>query len=96
MKLQKKKKFKKVILIPARSGSKRLKNKNILKIKNKTLISFTISQALKVKNIDYVIVSTDNRKFLASAVQKFFILDQKIFLRILQATYNYLNLMRSG
>ena len=63
MKPKKKKKFKKVIIIPARSGSKRLKNKNILKIKNKTLISFTISQALKVKNIDYVIVSTDNRKY---------------------------------
>jgi CMP-N-acetylneuraminic acid synthetase len=59
----KKKNFKKIILIPARSGSKRLKNKNILKVKGKRLLFFTIQQALKVKNIDHVIVSTDSLKY---------------------------------
>ena len=59
----KNKRFKKIILIPARSGSKRLKNKNILNIKNKKLLYFTIMQALKVKNVDYVIVSTDSIKY---------------------------------
>jgi CMP-N,N'-diacetyllegionaminic acid synthase len=59
----KNKKFNKVILIPARSGSKRLKDKNIMKIKNKTLLYFTIKQALKIKNIDHVIVSTDSLKY---------------------------------
>ena len=59
----KKKRFKKIILIPARSGSKRLKNKNILKVNNKKLIYFTIEQALTVKDIDHVIVSTDSSNY---------------------------------
>lgn len=59
----KKKKFNKVILIPARSGSRRLKDKNILKVGKKELIYFTISQALKIKDIDHVIVSTDSQKY---------------------------------
>tara|TARA_B110000483_G_scaffold243439_1_gene333262 strand:- start:5275 stop:6054 length:780 start_codon:yes stop_codon:yes gene_type:complete len=59
----KKKKFNKVILIPARSGSKRLKDKNILKINNKNLIYYTIKHALSLKGIDHVIVSTDSVKY---------------------------------
>ncbi len=58
--MSKKKSFKKIILIPARSGSKRIKNKNIIKIGKKRLIYYTISQALKIKDIDHVIVSTDS------------------------------------
>ena len=46
------KKFNKVILIPARSGSKRLIHKNIKKIGGKPLIYYSIKQALKIKNID--------------------------------------------
>lgn len=57
------KKFNKVILIPARSGSKRLIHKNIKKIGGKPLIYYSIKQALKIKNIDHVIVSTDNKKY---------------------------------
>lgn len=49
-------------LIPARGGSKRLKNKNILDIGGKPLIHWTIEQALDVKNIFDVIVSTDSNK----------------------------------
>jgi CMP-N-acetylneuraminic acid synthetase len=64
------KKFKKIILIPARSGSKRLKNKNILKVKNKRLLYFTIKQALKIKNIEHVIVSTDS-KFYAKIAEQY-------------------------
>ena len=37
-----------LIIIPARKNSVRLKNKNILKIKNKTLIEHTIIFAKKV------------------------------------------------
>tara|TARA_A100001011_G_scaffold396730_1_gene495378 strand:- start:3749 stop:4435 length:687 start_codon:yes stop_codon:yes gene_type:complete len=50
-------------LIPARSGSKRIKNKNILKLNNKNLIQITIEQALKTKEINKIFVSTDSRKY---------------------------------
>ena len=43
-------------LIPARSGSKRIKNKNILKLNNKNLIQITIEQALKTKKINKIIL----------------------------------------
>ncbi|WP_435086228.1 acylneuraminate cytidylyltransferase family protein [Candidatus Pelagibacter bacterium nBUS_33] len=50
-------------LIPARSGSKRIKNKNILKLNNKNLIQITIEQALKTKEINKIFVSTDSKKY---------------------------------
>ena len=40
-----------LIIIPARKNSVRLKNKNILKIKNKTLIEHTIIFAKKFYQI---------------------------------------------
>ena len=48
-----------IALIPARKGSKRLKDKNIKKILGKPLIVHTIEQAKKAKNISRIIVSTD-------------------------------------
>jgi CMP-N,N'-diacetyllegionaminic acid synthase len=53
-----------LVIIPARSGSKRLKNKNILNFFNKPLIAHTINEALKVKELDEIIVSTDSKKIL--------------------------------
>ena len=50
----------KICLIPARSGSKRIKNKNIKNFFGKPLISYSISTALKSKIFDRVIVSTDH------------------------------------
>ena len=50
-------------LIPARSDSKRIKNKNILKLNNKNLIEISVEQALKTKEIDKVFVSTDSKKY---------------------------------
>tara|TARA_X000000950_G_scaffold289211_1_gene410870 strand:- start:4166 stop:4855 length:690 start_codon:yes stop_codon:yes gene_type:complete len=49
-------------IIPARSGSKTLKNKNILKFAGKPLIHWTILAALKSKKIDKIIISTDSNK----------------------------------
>jgi CMP-N-acetylneuraminic acid synthetase len=49
-----------VALIPARSGSRRVKNKNIRLLVSKPLIAYTIESALKCKSIDRVIVSTDS------------------------------------
>lgn len=45
-------------IIPARSGSKGVKNKNIRILKNKPLIQYTIEAALKSK-LDKVVVSTN-------------------------------------
>ena len=49
-------------IIPARSGSKGLKNKNIKIFAGKPLIYWTIKEAKKVKNINKLIVSTDSNK----------------------------------
>ena len=57
------KKFNLVALIPARSGSKRLKNKNILKLNGKPLIAHTINYAKKAKIFDKIILSTESKKY---------------------------------
>ena len=49
-------------IIPARAGSKGIKNKNIINFYNKPLIYWTISAALKSEFIDRVIVSTDSKE----------------------------------
>ena len=49
-------------IIPARGGSKGLKNKNILKLKGKTIIQHTINQARNSKFISKIAVSTDSYK----------------------------------
>ena len=62
---------KKVIaIIPARSGSKSIKNKNIIKIKGKPMIEYTIEYAKKSKLVDQIIVSTDSQKYL-SKIRKY-------------------------
>ena len=53
-----------IIIIPARSGSKRLKNKNLLKLENKTLVERTIIFSQKVKDVDKIIVSSDHKDIL--------------------------------
>ncbi len=56
-------KGKKVLaIIPARGGSKRLPNKNILEINGKPLIAWTIEAAKESSYIDRFIVSTDSTK----------------------------------
>lgn len=49
-------------IIPARGGSKGIKDKNIIDLNGKPLIYHTIDQALKSKLIADVIVSTDSNK----------------------------------
>ena len=51
-----------LVIIPARSGSKGLPNKNILNLNNKPLISYTILAAKKVFDVKNIIVSTDCKK----------------------------------
>ena len=49
-------------IITARGGSKRVLNKNIKLIKNKPLIHWTITESLKSKYIDEIILSTDSQE----------------------------------
>lgn len=48
------------VIIPARRGSTRLKDKLLLKVKDKPIIYWTVSNCLKTKKIDKVIVATDS------------------------------------
>jgi CMP-N,N'-diacetyllegionaminic acid synthase len=47
-------------IIPARAGSKRLKNKNILELSGRPLISWSIHASINSKYIDKTIVTTDS------------------------------------
>ncbi len=55
-------------LIPARGGSKGIKNKNIIDLCGKPLISYTIAAAKESRYVDSVIVSTDSEKIAEIAV----------------------------
>jgi CMP-N,N'-diacetyllegionaminic acid synthase len=51
-------------IIPARGGSKGIKDKNIKIIGGKHLIEYTIEQALDTKLFDKIVVSSDSQKIL--------------------------------
>lgn len=57
--------------IPARSGSKDIKNKNIKKIGGKTLIDISVTNALKSKHLNYIVFSSDSDKYLNLVKKKF-------------------------
>lgn len=54
-----------IAFIPARGGSRRVPNKNILPLGGKPLISYTIEAAQKAKHITRVVVSTDSSEIAA-------------------------------
>ena len=56
-----------IAVIPARAGSKRIKNKNIVKLNNKPLIEYTLKVAKKCKYIDKIVVSSESKKILGIA-----------------------------
>ena len=62
MKKQLDKKF--ICLILARKGSKRIKNKNLVKINRKSLIEYTINAAAKVVSKKNIFVSTNDLKII--------------------------------
>ena len=57
------KRVKRIAIIPARSGSKGLKDKNVKEMNGKPLIAYTIEAAIKSNSFDIVFVSTDSRKY---------------------------------
>ena len=52
-----------IAIIPARSGSKGLPNKNVKELNSKPLIAWSIETALSCKYIDEVMVSTDSELY---------------------------------
>lgn len=56
-----------VVIIPARGGSKRLPGKNIIPLKGKPVIAYTIQAACQSKYVDRVIVSTDDAAIAEAA-----------------------------
>ena len=51
-------------IIPARAGSKRIKNKNIINFKGEPMIAKTIKVAKKCDYIDKIVISTESKKIL--------------------------------
>lgn len=58
-----------IAFIFARGGSKGLKNKNLLKFRNRSLLGHSILQAKRSKLIKKVFVSTDNLKIKKEAIK---------------------------
>ena len=52
-------------IIPARKGSKRIKNKNKILFKGKKLVEHSINAAIKSKLIDNVVISSDDKDILS-------------------------------
>ena len=53
-----------ICIIPARSGSKRIKKKNIKKFFGKPIIYYPIKEAIKSKLFKKIIVSTDSDEII--------------------------------
>ncbi len=56
-------------IIPARSGSRGLKDKNIKLLNGKPLIAYTIKAAQKSKIFEDIVVSTDSKQYAEVALQ---------------------------
>lgn len=56
-------------IIPARSGSKGLKDKNIKELNGKPMIAYSIEAAIESDIFDDIVVSTDSQKYANIAVE---------------------------
>ena len=56
-----------IALIPARKGSKGVKNKNLLKINDISIVNHAIKIGLSIKSIEHTILSSDSSKILNQA-----------------------------
>ena len=56
-----------IAIIPARKNSKRIKNKNIKKFNDKSMIYWTISKLKKFKIINKILVTSDSDLILKKA-----------------------------
>ena len=67
-------------IIPARAGSKRIKNKNLLKINKKPLFNYTLRSALKTRKIKKIIITTNINKLLKKNSKKIFYIKRPEYL----------------
>ena len=58
-----------IAIIPARAGSKRIKNKNLKEFYGKPIIAWSIEEAIKSKCFDEVVVSTDSPSIAEVAIK---------------------------
>ena len=63
-------KVKSIGIIPARGGSKNIKNKNLLKVNNLSLIEIAYTQAKKSKKFDKILCSTDSKIIIDHCIRK--------------------------
>lgn len=61
--------MKNIAIIPARSGSKGLKDKNIRSLKGRPLLAWTIDAAVRSGEFDEIMVSTDSEAYAETARQ---------------------------
>tara|TARA_B110000977_G_scaffold201676_1_gene297699 strand:- start:8879 stop:9571 length:693 start_codon:yes stop_codon:yes gene_type:complete len=64
------KKTNRLLIIPARSGSKRIKNKNIINFAGKPIIFYSIEAALKSKLFNKIHISSDSSSILKLCEKK--------------------------
>ena len=66
-------------IIPARIGSKRIKNKNLINYKKKPLVYWSIIQSINIKLIRQTIISSDSNKILriAKKISKKILIDKR-------------------
>ena len=57
-------------IIPARSGSKSIKDKNLKKIGDRSLIEYSIKSAKEINQVEKIIFSSDSKKYLKIATNK--------------------------
>ena len=71
------------VFIFARSGSKGIKNKNLKKIKDKSLLELSINTAKKI-NPDKIFISSDSKKIeaIAKKIKLILSIDQKNYVQI--------------
>jgi N-acylneuraminate cytidylyltransferase/CMP-N,N'-diacetyllegionaminic acid synthase len=56
-------------IVPARGGSKRLKDKNVIPFFGKPIIAYTIEAALQSHRVNKIVISTDDGKIARVAMQ---------------------------
>ena len=67
-------------ILPAREKSKRIKNKNLLKIGNKSILQINLNNLRKMKIFDKIIISTESKKIkkLAKKIKFDYIVDRPL------------------
>ena len=58
-----------ISIIPARSGSKGIPNKNLKEVGGKSLLEWSIKASLKTRGINRTIVSTDSEEYALLAIE---------------------------